>query len=44
MGIEKFNAALQEINDEQKRSIESFRKSSDLVKWLQTALPGKYAM
>lgn len=38
--IQEFNEVLAEINDNQRESIVSFLKSSDLVIWLRTALSG----
>lgn len=40
--IQEFNEVLAEINDNQRESIASFLKSSDLVIWLRTALSGKF--
>lgn len=41
MEMEDVCKGLQNIKNEQTSSIVSFLKSSDLVEWLHTALPGK---
>lgn len=40
ISIQEFNKELEEINENQKESIASFYKASDLVKWMRIALPG----
>lgn len=40
INIQKFNEKLERIDEVQKKSVTSFLKSSELVKWMKDTLPG----